>query len=286
MSEQNVVLVTGMSGAGKSTAMSILEDMGYHCIDQFPVQLVSSLGKIIKSDPDDRYENLALATSALDYLTFLTYFENMNVNVRVIFLDASDDKLLQRYKFTRRQHPFLLFKRANTLEEAISAEREMFDRMMERGSILHIDTTKLVPKELKELLESKFKLGKKPSFSISFVSFGYKHGIPMDCDLLFDVRFLPNPYYIETLRDLTGDDAPVYDYVMGFDDTKQFLEKLGNFLDYILPQYQKEGKHHLTVGIGCTGGQHRSVSICNWCHARYSKRYNCFKSHRDKKGKR
>ena len=226
------------------------------------------------------------AYSPVSYLTFLTYFENMNVNVRVIFLDASDDKLLQRYKFTRRQHPFLLFKRANTLEEAISAEREMFDRMMERGAILHIDTTKLVPKELKELLESKFKLGKKPSFSISFVSFGYKHGIPMDCDLLFDVRFLPNPYYIETLRDLTGDDAPVYDYVMGFDDTKQFLEKLGNFLDYILPQYQKEGKHHLTVGIGCTGGQHRSVSICNWCHARYSKRYNCFKSHRDKKGKR
>ena len=189
MSEQNVVLVTGMSGAGKSTAMSILEDMGYHCIDEFPVQLVSSLGKIIKSDPDDGSENLALATSALDYLTFLTYFENMNVNVRVIFSMPVMISCFSVISLLAASIRFYYLNGQIRLEEAISAEREMFDRMMERGSILHIDTTKLVPKELKELLESKFKLGKKPSFSISFVSFGYKHGIPMDCDLLFDVVF-------------------------------------------------------------------------------------------------
>lgn len=286
MSEQNIVLVTGMSGAGKSTAMSILEDMGYHCIDQFPVQLVSSLGKIIKNDPDPRYQNIALATSALDYPTFLTYFENINVNVRVVFLDASNEKLLQRYKFTRRHHPFLIFKMANTLEDAIEAERELFNGLQERGAILHIDTTKLSQHELKDKIEEQLKLGEKPSFSISFVSFGYKHGIPMDSDLLFDVRFLPNPYYIDELKTLTGDDAPVYDYVMSFEETQECLRHLQTFLDYAFIQYQKEGKNHLTVSIGCTGGQHRSVSITNWLYDHYSKEYTCYKAHRDKAGKR
>ncbi len=286
MSEQNIVLVTGMSGAGKSTAMSILEDMGYHCIDQFPVQLVSSLGKIIKANPDARYQNIALATTALDYPTFLTYFENINVKVRVVFLDASNEKLLQRYKFTRRHHPFLIFKRANTLEEAIEAERELFNGLQERGAVLHIDTTKLTQHELKKIIEEQLKLGEKPAFSISFVSFGYKNGIPMDSDLLFDVRFLPNPYYIEELRELSGDDAPVYDYVMNSEETQECLRQLQRFLDYAFVQYKNEGKNHLTVGIGCTGGQHRSVSIANWLYDHYSKTYTCYKAHRDKAGKR
>ena len=125
------------------------------------------------------------------------------------------------------------------------------------------------------------KLGEKPSFSISFVSFGYKNGVPLDSDLLFDVRFLPNPFYVEELKKQTGNDKPVYDYVMSFDQTRECIEHLETFLDYVLPQYKKEGKNHLTVGIGCTGGQHRSVTITNYLYGKYSKEWKCFKSHRE-----
>ena len=225
MNEQNVVLITGMSGAGKTTAMGILEDMGYHCIDNFPVQLLESLGKIINAKPDPRYSNIALATTAIDYPKFLQYFENIDVNVRVVFLDASNEKLLLRYKFTRRHHPMMMFSKANTLEEAIEVERDMFNALNERA-VLHIDTTMMDQHGLKSVLMEKLSLNSKPVFSISFVSFGFKHGVPMDVDLVFDVRFLPNPYYIEELREQTGDDAPVYDYVMSFDQTKEFILSL------------------------------------------------------------
>lgn len=280
MSEQNVLLITGMSGAGKTTAMAILEDIGYHCIDNFPVELISSLGEIMNVKEDSRYKNIALATSAIDYPKFLSYFENIDVNVRVIFLDASNEKLLLRYKFTRRHHPMILNSKANTLEEAIEVERDMFNSLNE-SAVLHIDTTKLSQQELKGILLKKFSTSNKPVFSISFVSFGYKHGVPLDADLLVDVRFLPNPFYIEELREQTGDDAPVYDYVMSFDQTKEFIEKLQSFLDYVFVQYKNEHKNHLTVGIGCTGGRHRSVTITNWLFDHYKDEYHCYKSHRD-----
>lgn len=282
MKQQNIVIVTGMSGAGKTTAIGILEDMGYHCIDQFPVQLIRELGKIIKTEHDPRYENLALATNALDYEKFLMYFENREVPVRVLYLDASDEQLLLRYKFTRRSHPFIVFNKANTLEDAIESERDMFNNLKYRN-VVHIDTTKLTQKTLRESIENKFSISQKQGFSISFVSFGYKHGVPMDADLLFDVRFLPNPYYIDELKELTGDDAPVYDYVMACDETSVLIEKLTSFLDYLLPQYKNEGKNHLTVGIGCTGGQHRSVTLTNFLYDHYKDVYLCHKGHRDKK---
>ena len=282
MNEQNVVLITGMSGAGKTTAMGILEDMGYHCIDNFPVQLLESLGKIINAKPDPRYSNIALATTAIDYPKFLQYFENIDVNVRVVFLDASNEKLLLRYKFTRRHHPMMMFSKANTLEEAIEVERDMFNALNERA-VLHIDTTMMDQHGLKSVLMEKLSLNSKPVFSISFVSFGFKHGVPMDVDLVFDVRFLPNPYYIEELREQTGDDAPVYDYVMSFDQTKEFIRHLKSFLDYVFIQYKNEKKNHLTVGIGCTGGHHRSVSVTNWLYSHSRAQYHCYKSHRDKK---
>lgn len=282
MSDQNVLLVTGMSGAGKTTAMGILEDMGYHCIDQFPVQLLSSLGEIVNSKPDPRYSNLALATSALDYPKFLNYFENIGCNVRVIFLDASNEKLLLRYKFTRRHHPMMMDGKANTLEEAIEVERDMFDSLNERA-VLHIDTTKLSQQELKTALIEKFSLNSKPVFSVSFVSFGFKHGVPLDADFIFDVRFLPNPYYIDDLKEKTGDDVEVYDYVMKFDETKELLKRLENFLDFVFERYKMEGKSHLTVCVGCTGGHHRSVSVTNWLYDYYKSQCHCFKSHRDKR---
>lgn len=281
MSQQNVLLITGMSGAGKTTAMGILEDMGYHCIDQFPVQLLSSLGEIINSQPDPRYANIALATTALDYPKFLNYFENIDVNVRVIFLDASNEKLLLRYKFTRRHHPMLMFSKANTLEEAIEVERDMFDNLNDRA-VMHIDTTKMSQAELKAMLMEKLKLDSHNVFSISFVSFGFKHGVPLDADLIFDMRFLPNPYYVEELKDLTGDDAPVYEYVMKFSKTQEMLQHLTDFLDFSFDEYALENKNHLTVGIGCTGGHHRSVSVTNWLYDHYKEKYHCYKSHRDK----
>ena len=280
--QPDVLLITGMSGAGKTTAIAILEDMGYHCIDQFPVELIKNLGEIMHNTEDERYKHLALATTAIDYPKFLTYFENIDIQVRVVFLDASNEALLRRYKFTRRHHPMLLHAKANTLEEAIEVERDMFENL-NMQEILKIDTTKLDQKELKTILESKLSFMDKPVFSISFVSFGYKHGIPIDADLLFDVRFLPNPYYIKELKEKTGDDQEVYEYVMQFEQTQQFLTRLSSFLDYLFEQYEAEGKTHLTVGIGCTGGQHRSVSVTNWLYEHYLKEYNCYKGHRDKK---
>ncbi|MCI9523842.1 MAG: RNase adapter RapZ [Erysipelotrichaceae bacterium] len=282
MSQQDVLLVTGMSGAGKTTAMGILEDMGYHCIDQFPVQLLSNLGEIIHSKIDPRYSNIALATTALDYPKFLNYFKNIETNVKVIFFDASDEKLLLRYKFTRRHHPMLIASKANTLEEAIEVERDMFENLND-NSIMRIDTTKLSQAELKAILMEKLKLTSHDVFSISFVSFGYKHGVPLDADIIFDTRFLPNPYYVDELKELTGDDAPVYDYVMKFDETKQLLKHLTQTLDFCFESYAKQNKNHLSVCIGCTGGHHRSVSVTNWLYEHYKKKYHCFKSHRDKK---
>ena len=280
--KQNVILVTGMSGAGKTSSIGILEDMGYHCIDQFPVQLIDELGKIISDQHDDRYQNLALATSSQDYQKFLSYFEGRDMNVKVLFLDASNEKLLLRYKFTRRSHPFVVNKMANTLEEAIEKERDLFNELSYR-KVIHIDTTKLTLAALKKLIESKLSIDAKDGFAISFASFGYKHGVPMDADLMFDVRFLPNPYWIESMRSLKGDDKEVYEYVMNSKETKTYVKKLIAFLDYSFKQYKKEGKNHLTVAIGCTGGQHRSVSLVNYLFDNYRNKYQCHKGHRDKK---
>ncbi len=274
---RNVVLITGMSGAGKTSAMNILEDMGYHCIDNFPVQLLSSLGHLIREQDDKRYDNIALATNAVDYMQFLNYFENIGMTVNVVFLDASNEELLLRYRFTRRHHPMLLFSMANTLEEAIEVERDLFNRLNERA-ILHIDTTKLGLQELRNILFSRLSFKVKPEFTISFMSFGFKHGLPIDADIVSDVRFLPNPYYVDALKEKTGNDKEVYDYVMKFDETKEFCRRLHDYLDYVLTQYAKQKRSHLTVAIGCTGGHHRSVTIANWLYALYKDRYQCFLS--------
>lgn len=284
MPQSNILLVTGMSGAGKTSAMGILEDMGYHCIDQFPVQLLSSLGDIIHNQPDSRYANIALATPAIDYPKYLNYFENSDANVRVIFLDASDEKLLLRYKFTRRHHPMILFQKANTLEEAIEVERDMFEALNDRP-MMRIDTTQLSQADLKAILMAKLNLTSHQVFSISFVSFGFKYGVPLDADLIFDMRFLPNPFYIDELKNLTGDDQAVFDYVMACEETQNLLKHITHYLDFCFESYAKENKNHLTVGIGCTGGKHRSISVTNWLYEHYNKSYHCYKSHRDKKAR-
>ncbi|MCF0114277.1 MAG: RNase adapter RapZ [Erysipelotrichaceae bacterium] len=277
---KRVVLVSGMSGAGKSSVMSVLEDMGYHCIDQYPVQLLTLLLDLIESTTDPRFNFIALSTSAKDFPEYRNMLRGSEFDVRVVFLDAANDVLLRRYKSTRRTHPLLINHICNSLEDAIETEREMFVNYKD-ASFLTIDTSFLNNNTLKSRIETYLAINNTPSFSITFESFGYKHGVPLDADLMIDVRFLPNPYWEVELRPYNGNDECVYNYVMEKEETKEFIPVLVTFLDYAFKQYVKEGKNHLTVGIGCTGGQHRSVTITNYLFDYYSKQYHCFKEHRD-----
>ena len=279
---KKVILVSGMSGAGKSTATSILEDMGYHIIENYPVQLLSLLVDIIENSLDPRYSYIALSTNANDFPEFLRGIRGEGIDVSVLFLDASDLVLIRRYKSTRRMHPLLLSNTANTLEEAIAVERQMLART-DMSSFVTIDTSFLTTKEVKRVLEQYFAKNAVPSFSISFLSFGYKYGVPLDADLMIDVRFLPNPFWVPDLRVYSGDDPQVYNYVMDKEETKEFCRRLLSFLDYAFTEYAKEGKNHFTVAIGCTGGQHRSVTITNYLYDHYKDQYRCYKQHRDEK---
>ena len=279
---KHVVLVSGMSGAGKSTAMSILEDMGYHVIENFPIQLLSLLVDMIETSTDPRYSYIALSTSAADFPVFLRTLKGQGIEVRVMFLDAADSVLIHRYKQTRRIHPLLLSNTANTLEEAIAVERQMLSQT-NNSSFVTIDTSFTSAHDIKQMIEQYFSKDAAPSFSISFVSFGYKYGVPMDADLMIDVRFLPNPYWEPKLRIFSGNDDNVYHYVMDSPETQEFLKRLLSFLDYSFAQYVKEGKNHFTVAIGCTGGQHRSVAITNFLYDHYKTTYHVYKSHRDEK---
>src|SRR5699024_4921983 len=188
--------------------------------------------------------------------------------------------LVKRYKQTRRSHPLLISNKASSLLEAIEFERRLAEPISRLANI-YIDTTKFKGARFQDLLEDYFNKGKLDPFRITFVSFGYKHGVPKDADLLLDVRFLPNPFYIEELRQLTGNDQAVYDYVMEKEETKIFVEKTTEFLDYLLKEYEKEGKMHLVIGIGCTGGQHRSVTLTNYFADYYSQYYQVHRLHRD-----
>jgi UPF0042 nucleotide-binding protein len=275
-----VIIVSGMSGAGKTNTMGVLEDMGYHCMDQYPLALLPHLIELVVSKRDERYHNLALSTNLSELKDFVEKLQILDWDLRILLLEASPSELLRRYKFTRRTHPMLLSKKASTLEEGIQIERDLLNAHKEVYRFT-IDTTHLNVNELKRKLRQVFAISEKANFTISFISFGYKQGVPLDADLLFDVRFLPNPYWSEDLRPLTGNDSEVYDYVMESAETKRFIKKLQTFLDYAFKQYDKEGKNHFTVGIGCTGGQHRSVSLVNYLQTHYSDRYVCYKDHRD-----
>ena len=279
---KKVVLVSGMSGAGKTTATSILEDMGYHIIENYPVMLLSFLVDIIEASSDPRYNYIALSTNANDFPEFLRGIRGEGIDVRVLFLDASDIVLIRRYKSTRRTHPLLLSNTANTLEEAIAVERQMLART-DTSSFVMVDTSFLTTKDVKRILEQYFAKGAAPTFSISFESFGYKYGVPLDADLMIDVRFLPNPFWEPKLRVYSGNDKEVYDYVMEKTETKEFIKRLTAFLDYAFQEYVKEGKNHFTVAIGCTGGQHRSVAVTNYLFEHYCKQFHCYKQHRDEK---
>lgn len=282
--DKQLVLVTGMSGAGKSSAMNALEDLGYYCIDSFPIELLDDLRDLLHKQPE-KYQKLALSVSSQDYPEVANFFDNSNRSMRILFIDCSDEELLLRYRFTRRQHPLVTSKKASTVEEAIELERDTFNSYVNNQlDTIRLDTTKMTSQSLANAVRSWIAGAGNNEFMVTFQSFGFKHGIPRDADEIIDVRFLPNPYYDPDLRSLTGNDQPVYDYVMDKDETKQFLGRLKPYLDYVLEAYRSQQKKHLIISVGCTGGQHRSVSIANWLYDQYKDQYRCTKSHRDAEG--
>ncbi|MFV0392916.1 MAG: RNase adapter RapZ [Coprobacillaceae bacterium] len=279
MDKIQVVIVTGMSGAGKTSAMAVFENMAFSCMDNYPIALLNEFGELLKQET--KYQKIAMAVGLNDAIKAIRLLSNMDwISLSVVFLECSDEILLKRYKETRRSHPLLISNRAASLLEAIEFERRLAVPISKLANIT-IDTTKLKFASFQNMLEEYFHKGKVDAFRVSFVSFGYKHGVPKDADLLFDVRFLPNPFYIEELRTHTGNDKDVYDYVMEKEETKVFVDKMTTLLDYLLQQYEEEGRMHVIIGIGCTGGQHRSVTLTNYFADHYASKYQVHRLHRD-----
>lgn len=286
-----VLIVSGMSGAGKSTALKMLEDMGYFCIDNLPVSFLLNFEDIVEN-PLEKIEKLAIGIDircgeALQLLDKqLEQMKEQGIQYEVLFLDASDEVLIKRYKETRRNHPLAQDMRVET---GILLEREKI-RFLRNCANYIIDTSCLLTRELKQELE-KLLLQEEvySNFIITVLSFGFKYGIPMDSDLVFDVRFLPNPYYIKEIRHMTGNDFPIYDYVMASPKSYEFLDKIEDLLQFLIPNYRNEGKNQLVISIGCTGGKHRSVTLVNEITKRLQHLpYSVRKEHRDieKDGKR
>lgn len=257
------VIVTGMSGGGKSTAMNMLEDAGFYCADNMPVALIEKFMELL-SMPNCEIEKAALGLDVRadqsfdDVNKLIDELREKGYPIEILFLEASDRVLLKRYKETRRLHPLST---DGDLMRGITREREILSSMRSRADYV-IDTTNLLTRELKAELDRIFVDDEKyNSLMINIMSFGFKHGIPQDADLVFDVRFLPNPFYIDELKHKTGLDKEVQDYVMSYPEAHQFLDKLTDMINFLIPNYVKEGKYQLVVAIGCTGGQHRSVTL-------------------------
>lgn len=264
------VIVSGMSGAGKSTALNMLEDMGFFCVDNLPVALLPSFGQIA-FDRKVEVNQVAVTVDIRngDQLQGLTnqlaVLYELGIKYEILFLDADEKTLVKRYKETRRTHPLA---REDRIETGIQRERTMVSFIREKADYI-IDTTSLLTRELKQELEKIYVNEEHYSnFIVTILSFGFKYGIPADADLVFDVRFLPNPYYDPELRPLTGNDPAIQQYVTRSGDARIFLDKLEDMLGFLIPHYIDEGKYHLVIGIGCTGGKHRSVTIANGIYKR------------------
>lgn len=259
------VVVTGMSGGGKSTALKMLEDAGFYCVDNLPASLIEKFVELIAT-PGSEITKVALGLdvrageSFKEVTSILQKEKEAGYDFEILFMDASDNALVKRYKETRRVHPLAS---GGRVEEGIRRERELLSGIKTQADYV-IDTSNLLTRELKEELDRIFiKNEEYNSLMITLLSFGFKYGIPADADLVFDVRFLPNPFYIDELKQKTGNDKEVRDYVMQFEESRTFLDKLTDMLQFLIPNYVKEGKYQLVVAIGCTGGQHRSVTLAN-----------------------
>lgn len=281
------VIVTGMSGGGKRTALKMLEDAGFYCVDNLPVPLIGKLVELIAT-PNGEIQKVALGLDVRADQNFddaqesLEKLKEAGYIFEILFLDASDETLMKRYKESRRMHP-LSTSLDSRIDDGIRKERQILKDIKEKSDYI-IDTSKLLTRNLKEELDRIFVNNEEyNSLMINIVSFGFKNGIPTDADLVFDVRFLPNPFYIEELKHLTGKNKPVQDYVMQFSEAEKFLIKLTDMLEFLIPGYVKEGKYQLVIAIGCTGGQHRSVTLANELYKRMKNKgnYGLNLSHRD-----
>lgn len=278
--EHKVILLSGVSGAGKSTVSNLFEDMGFHCIDQFPIDLIDGLIEHINKGIDARFDKLVLTSNMYDFEQLYLRLKNTFPNVMAVLVDASKEVLLNRYKFTRRVHPLLISERAESLEVAIEMEKEMFSKIY-RSSMITIDTSLLDAKALRKHIEQLSEYTVSRGVGLSFESFGFKYGIAKDADFVFDARALDNPFYIEELKNLDGNDKRVYDYVIKKENAGVFLDKMLAFLDCILEMSEHEGKKHLAIAIGCTGGKHRSVSVARFLYEHYKEKNLVFIRHRD-----
>lgn len=279
------VVVTGMSGGGKSTALKMLEDAGFYCVDNLPVPLIEKFMELIMT-PGTEITKVALGLDVRadqpfeDVRKTLGKLRDDGYEFEILFMDASDNVLIKRYKETRRMHPL---SPEGRIEDGVGKERKILEGIKKKSDYV-IDTSNLLTRELREELGRIF-VGNEGynSLMITILSFGFKNGIPADADLVFDVRFLPNPFYIDELKHKTGNDKEVQDYVLSFIEASDFMEKLVDMLNFLIPNYIKEGKYQLVVGIGCTGGKHRSVTLANELYARMKNRgsYGIKLYHRD-----
>ena len=264
------VVVTGMSGGGKSTALKMLEDAGFYCVDNLPVSLIEKFAELITM-PGSEVSKVVLGLDVRSDQSFedatrvLENLKQKGYKLEILFMDARTDVLIKRYKETRRIHPLAPEGR---LEDGVKAERKGLANIRRHADYV-IDTSNLLTRELKEELDRIFvENGEYNSLMVTVMSFGFKHGIPADADLVLDVRFLPNPFYIEDLKHKTGNDREVQEYVMGFEEAEIFMEKLTDLIRFLIPNYVKEGKYRLVIAIGCTGGKHRSVTLANELYKR------------------
>jgi UPF0042 nucleotide-binding protein len=283
VSDIQLVIITGMSGAGKTVAIQSFEDLGFFCVDNLPPTLLPKFLELMK-ESGNKMNRVALVMDLRGREFFDHLFKALDdlaesswVTPQVLFLEADDATLVRRYKETRRNHP--LAKNGLPLE-GINLERELLDELKGRAQIIY-DTSKMKPRELREKILTEFASNKQSIFTVNVVSFGFKHGIPIDADLVFDVRFLPNPHYIEHMRPMTGMDEEVSGYVLKWNETQKFLEKVTDLLAFMLPYYKREGKAQLVIAVGCTGGQHRSVALAEYIGRHFEKDYHTRISHRD-----
>lgn len=258
------LIITGLSGAGKSRAADVLEDLDYYCVDNLPVALMPKFAELCIAT-GGRYEKVALVTDVRakngfdELLKTLDQLKDMNCACRILYMDADVPTIVKRYKETRRPHP--LAKRGGSIEEAVYREMDLLAPIRERADFIVNSSTLTLGQLQSRLFELIAPAGAKRQLEVTVEAFGFKHGIPLDADLVFDVRFLPNPYYLEELRPLTGLDRPVAQYVFDSNDARSFMAKVEDLLDFLLPLYVEEGKLSLLVAVGCTGGRHRSVAI-------------------------
>jgi len=283
-SHVKMVIITGMSGAGKTVVVQALEDIGYFCVDNLPPALLPKFVELLK-DPDHNTTDKVALVMDLRGREFFDQLGNSldqlmstpSIIPQILFLDATNAALVTRYKETRRSHP--LSPTGSPLK-GIELERTLLAEVKGRAQLIY-DTSDLKPKILREKIIEQFRENEQEGFSVNIQSFGFKYGIPIDADLVFDVRFLPNPFYIESMRPLTGLDEEVSTYVLKFNETTEFMLKLIDLISFMLPQYKREGKRQLIIAIGCTGGQHRSVTLAEYLANYYKDQYDTNVSHRD-----